>query len=96
VSRSTARTLRDAAAHLEAHGWTQGRQFDGQRACLVGSLRRALGLGLQMWTGPLQDAHDAVARHLRDVPVLWNDAPGRTPAEVVKELLTVADLEDVA
>ena len=101
MSITAARILRDAAAELETHGWTQGRMHDGERSCLVGALRRALGLpDTEVETPPevyarFRLAFDAVELLLGCLPARWTDRPDRTQAEVVKELLTVADLEDV-
>jgi hypothetical protein len=90
VSARTAEILREAAADLEANGWIQDDSYAGNKACLVGAIMRTHGARIEM-----SDAFDAVKAHLGVTPAVWNDARGRTQAEVVKELLTVADLEDV-
>jgi hypothetical protein len=101
MSAAAARILRDAAAELETNGWTQGAIHDGERSCLVGALRRAVGLpNTEVETTPevyarFRLAFDPVELHLGEAPARWNDQPDRTQAEVIKELLTVADLEEV-
>lgn len=103
MSAQTAKILRDAAAVIETHGWCQGSMFQGERSCLVGSLRRAVAGHMILsheeawiWGEDLAEAFQAVENHLGVNPARFNDVLGRTQAEVVKELLTVADLQDVA
>ena len=64
-----------AADKVEGH-WTQGKQRDGDRMCLVGGLE-SCGLAPGEWL-----IARAVARQ-RDHGERWNDADGRTEAEVV-------------
>jgi len=64
-----------AAERVEGH-WTQGVQRDGDRMCLVGGLE-SCGLAPGEWL-----IARAVARH-RGHGEGWNDAIGRTEADVV-------------
>lgn len=90
---STAATLLAAANYLRTHGWTQGCNSDHDgRVCLLGAI-------VQSSTGDNGDAAiEAVAAELgvsvstdcstfdvRSIAV-WNDAEGRTTAEVVDVL----------
>ena len=81
-----------AAEKVEGH-WTQGTMRDGDRMCLVGGLE-SCGLAPGEWL-----IARAVARH-RGHGEGWNDADGRTEAEVVGWLrtadpITPAELADV-
>ena len=69
-----------AAEKVEGH-WTQHKQHDGKRMCLVGGLE-SCELGPGEWL-----IARAVARH-RGHGERWNDADGRTEAEVVGWLRT--------
>jgi hypothetical protein len=105
MSAESATLLRDAARQIETRGWQQDsiRGADG-RVCMVGGIYAALGVDLSeefVSLSPAQrdlaaEVQHAIELHLGvDFAPDWNDAEGRTQAEVVKELLTVADLEDV-
>lgn len=69
-----------AADKIEDH-WIQDIQHDGDRMCLVGGLK-SCGLAPGEWL-----IARAVARH-RDHGEGWNDAEGRTEAEVLDWLRT--------
>ena len=69
-----------AADKVEGH-WIQDIQHDGDRMCLVGGLK-SCGLAPGEWL-----IARAVARH-RDHGEGWNDAEGRTEAEVLDWLRT--------
>jgi hypothetical protein len=69
-----------AAEKVEGH-WTQHKQHDGKRMCLVGALE-SCGLAPGEWL-----IARAVARH-RDHGEGWNDADDRTETEVVGWLRT--------
>ncbi len=81
-----------AAEKVEGH-WTQHKQHDGKRMCLVGALE-SCGLAPGEWL-----IARAVARH-RDHGEGWNDADDRTETEVVgwlrtAEPITPDELADV-
>lgn len=97
----TASVLEKAAELLEEPGaWTQGalgRDVDGDPVvvpqlaacmCVHGALAKAAGKSrLYLWpTGAVLALQEAVRANV----VAWNDAPGRTQAEVVEALRLAA------
>lgn len=80
--------LKDAAAYIEEHGWCQGTiaTADG-RVCIVQSI-------LQAANPPEFDSAFALLAHRLGIRRYgcaskagnWNDAPGRTKAEVLAVL----------
>jgi hypothetical protein len=87
--------LRAAARYIEEHGWYQGnyRNTDG-RVCIVGAILSV--------TPEVDDTGDPGRLRSRSVDVLvlafddkavtrWNDAPGRTEAEVLVALRAAAE-----
>lgn len=102
MSADTARVLRDAASHLEVNGWCQGALHLGQSSCLLGAVSRAVGIQDEATyigddgTYKLGNVIGFLQGVIEANPVIWNDVPGRTQAEVVKVLLTAADLADIA
>lgn len=88
--QTTAATLRAAARHIEKHGWCQGEMFsDAGASCAVGAIFSVTGLvGLPLCCKALE----AVSEHIGcDKLSEWNDAPGRTAAEVIAALRAAAD-----
>lgn len=77
-----AKALRDAADYLEKNGWCQGRNEtkDG-RVCLVEALARVADPKTHL------AAYDFLSTRYGGVALSrWNDAPGRTQAEVIAAL----------
>lgn len=75
--------LLEAAEYLELYGWIQGEMgaFGGP-CCIVGATVSVDPLGEAR-----AEAQLAVRRYLSvDSLPLWNDAPGRTAAEVIAAL----------
>ncbi len=92
VPIDTATHLRLLSRYLTVHGWCQGRLWDERgRRCLLGAQLAVLAAGY----GTPATAMDArrhlmeqFTRHDRSVRSVdqWNDAPGRTAAEVHRQL----------
>lgn len=95
--KTVADVLEAAADLIEPEGrWAQDIFYKrGDCYCLVGALREAAGAGsaIAVERGPIADAVHA-ARGPDDRVMLhdWNDAPGRTQAEVVAKLREAASL----
>ena len=86
--------LREAAAILERDGWEQGTYGDESGPnCIRGAINRAAGCKSTVSVNEeiAHPAYVAITRHIHCGLELWNDAPGRTQAEVVKALLRAAD-----
>ena len=87
------RTLPSKAAdYIDAHGWIQGAEEDGDgQVCLTGALRLCSPV-----PGDSYIAREVFRR--RDHAENWNDARGRTADEVIEYLaaseITDADLAD--
>ncbi len=89
----TSADLDAAASYLESHGWQQGNAgIHGGPRCVSGALCSATFTGSGF--APTE-ASLALAIHLRvDRPlslIRWNDAPGRTAAEVIAALRAAAE-----
>jgi hypothetical protein len=74
-----------AAQRIELRGHCKGSYWDGDKACALGAI---------IDTSTDHEAKITAAERLHhavggDVPI-WNDAPERTPAEVVAKLRAVA------
>ena len=83
TTNPVAQTLRDAAAYIEEHGWCQDKFWkSGGAACLEGALFRV---------GRADGASYALMRYLKAGPIVWNDTPGRTKAEVLAALTSTAE-----
>ena len=91
MKTATSQTLRHALALLERDGWCQGaaRDADGRR-CTLGAINAALCL--DEGAGATEEVRTAVSAlrvcgegtpHRR-LLVDWNDAEGRTEAEVLE------------
>ena len=84
-----------AADHIEAHGWVQGKWgHKGEPCCAEGAIVAVLdGNGGIVFgeLGPLSAAAKQMLRNAlgKAIPA-WNDAPGRTAAEVVAALREAA------
>jgi hypothetical protein len=95
-ARETSATVRtvllDAAEAIRARGWCQGAPVaPGGELCLIGAVMEASGSS----GAPISFSHpcwQALERLGRAVPqpVTWNDAPGRTAADVIALLEKVA------
>lgn len=72
------KALLDAADYIEKYGHWKGSGFYGDKACFIGSLVK---VGISNET--LFDAINSVENYVRCGVVKWNDAPERTPAEVM-------------
>ncbi|MFF0409082.1 hypothetical protein ACFYUY_01430 [Kitasatospora sp. NPDC004745] len=81
--------------YIAAHGWTQGRLWDGDGAvCILGAHVRVLAAGYgtpaTAWQARLLIGN-ALGRAGHPVPVdTWNDSPGRTQHDVHHLLRTAA------
>jgi hypothetical protein len=81
--------VKAAAATIRERGWCQGTYFSGDRCCIYG----ALGV---VTRSPLVESECAreIVQDLGTGLVKFNDAPGRTQAEVLAALeATAARLE---
>ena len=78
-------TLMKARDILEK-GWCQGALQDGERHCILGSIRAVLGLPMAFCSGDFErrycSAVDAVSR-IVSCPANFNDDPNRTHSEVL-------------
>ena len=84
MTAQTATDLRAVRAHLVEHGWTQGRAHDeAGRCCLVGAATRAMGDVVSYRYGAVRSALFMALRGVDFDLSAWNDAPGRTFAEVL-------------
>lgn len=87
------RVLRRAADVMRERGWGQGRMFayDGT-VCFWGAVRLASGLGEdETVTGiPQPVRRELESRREYHAWADWNDAPGRTQAEVITALESAA------
>lgn len=79
----TAATLLRAADYIEEHGWCQGESVkpDGS-VCIYGALYAVTRDDV----AASYDADIALRHRLKTLPEYWNDAPGRTKAEVLKAM----------
>lgn len=87
--------LLKTAGVIEERGWCQNSYGDKQgRLCILGAMRVALKLPLRDFCGAIppagDEAMDRLSRHIGNRPHKWNDAQGRTQAEVVAKLRAVA------
>ncbi|MFF2039005.1 hypothetical protein ACFVVX_01150 [Kitasatospora sp. NPDC058170] len=92
VAIDTATHLRLLSRYLTVHGWCQGQLWDQDgRRCLLGAQLAVLaaGYGTQATAldarRHLMEQFTALDRSVRSVDQ-WNDAPGRTPAQVHRQL----------
>jgi hypothetical protein len=92
---STPQEIRDvllkAAALVEPEGaWTQGTFRDGGARCMVGAINDCAG---EMTNAEYRELSLTVAEAVGcESLTMWNDAAGRTQAEVVAALRKAADL----
>lgn len=83
--------LREAASVLRKRGWTQFGLREGRQCCAMGAIL-AVGAG----SDETETAIRRLMRHVGGLGVptgsvtLWNDAPGRTRAQVIRGLLAAA------
>lgn len=94
VSNPVATCLREARAHIIAHGWCQNtlRNHKNQ-ICLRGALIRAadfeentLTLIDTRWNDTTMAADNLLTKIVGSAVPVWNNAPGRTEAEVIYAL----------
>lgn len=92
----TATHLRLVSRYLTVHGWCQGLLWDQQgRRCLLGAQLAVLQAGygteatVMRARNYLMEQFTSQERGIRTVDQ-WNDAPGRTPAEVHRQLAIAA------
>ena len=95
-----AETLDAAADYIEKNGWCQHMFVAGERTCVLGAIVRTrdlpiaaperLGTGTAIAIAPVTDA---LRRAVGDGVWEWNDAPGRTAAEVIAMLRAAACTE---
>lgn len=87
----TSTLLKKARNQLAQHGWCQGKFSQGQRCCAVGAMYVASATG----GGSITPACTFVESLLeRESLTGWNDAEGRTKAEVL-ELFDIAYIHAV-
>ena len=96
--KTTSQICRDAAQLIRKRGHAKGeRKTNDGRLCLIGSLYEALGEQEEippLFTWP---PYLAVRQVLANRWVsLWNDAPERTPDEVIAALEAAADKSEAA
>jgi arginine/ornithine N-succinyltransferase beta subunit len=85
--------LRAAADVLERDGWTQRNYVDrGGCRCMIGALAAATREDLRTWNTVRVDAgRKAMRDFLHQNLASWNDAEGRTAAEVTAALREAAN-----
>jgi hypothetical protein len=86
LQQQARRVLDRAADHLTRRGWCQGEWFDPHdRACIGGAVHTYA-------PSPVVEslAMSMVSRAVGDLPDRWQDAPGRTKAEVLDALQRAA------
>lgn len=91
----TVADLRNAADILKLGTWGQGYDFDGSGAmCAFGAIRRAVGDDLPTCSTQTRDrasnAARAFYRFFGEDIVIYNDTDGRTKAQMIRALETVA------
>ena len=89
MTAQVAADLRAAADVLERDGWTQGRFYDRSThaRCAVGAIHYVVNhKGVRA-----VQAREAFADHVGEMGSSWNDAVGRTAAEVIAALRAAAD-----
>lgn len=102
MSAQVAADLRAAADVLERNGWTQHTNFDEQTGCrcAMGALAFIASDGETSHDGVMRGTPrgvrlDAAAGQVVDLVsigiTVWNDADGRTAAEVIAALRSAAD-----
>lgn len=90
---AVADVLNGAADLIERDGWVQGAYKQGSRRCARQALGDAANLSFPsaQWAA-YHAAGDTLAEGLEEQSVwAWNDAPGRTQAEVVAALQIAAE-----
>jgi len=87
---AVADVLNGAADLIERDGWTKGRYADEFGYCIAGAIDVAAGCFDEQLTQEALQARRAVADVVARNPRKWNDAPGRTKAEVVAALRAAA------
>ncbi len=91
VSPEVRDVLLGAADVIERGGWCQGAYERSGSFCVSGAIRKASGWKADgHLTTICVDAHGALWQALGENMADWNDAPGRTQAEVVAKLREVA------
>jgi hypothetical protein len=89
----TPKTTRDVLLHaallIEERGWNQGSYQQDGRLCLLGAINLAQTGRHDKWND--MEATLAVRGVLPTSCGDWNDAPGRTAAEVIAALRAAAD-----
>ena len=79
------KVLLRAAEYIEEHGWCQHDLVEmSGRVCLMGAIYSVAK------EDDARAALDMVVNAIGRFPSVWNDAPGRTQAEVVAKLREVA------
>jgi hypothetical protein len=83
--------LLDAAAYIEKHGWCQGNYWRDGRSCAVGAIARVGRWGEQGAGHEARRMAYSKLERLTGQPIVhWNDAAGRSEAEVVYTLRKAA------
>ena len=102
MSAQVAADLRAAADVLERDGWTQGSYTDDNGCyCAAGAVLKAMRYDLSEGGDYMRavEAFEAVLRQVlragssapEGAVIAWNDAAGRTAAEVIAALRAAAD-----
>lgn len=85
LSETTVTLMR--AREILEKGWCQHSLQDNDKYCVVGSIRAALGIPSETLYPPKEEAYCAavgvVQREIGYSVAFWNDAEGRTHAEVL-------------
>lgn len=91
MTATVPQVLRDAADLIERDGWHQGDWWEGEELCIDKAITHADSLMVEVCV-------EAVKAHLDPTDTLyaWNDAPGRTEAEVLAALRGAADAWEAA
>lgn len=94
----TIQDLADAIDYLHTHGWTQGYDFDGKGACCAfGAIRGVTGDDNPQFVSEVtrdrcSNAARAFYRFFGVDITTYNDAEGRTKAQMIRALQSVIDM----
>lgn len=80
--------LWDAANVIREHGLAKHVEFDGKGYCLVGAMRKVMGLANSEHTPRFDKAWELCKKVNSSIPnpVMWNNAPSTTAEDVIQAL----------